>query len=921
MCELTSYKDLKNTSIVSAINDEKKLYINKNKISLWLERWFWSSNAKDIGVLYLIFALLSGLIGTAFSVLIRLELSAPGAQYITDSQLYNSIITAHAIVMSAPLRSVPRKSHQEIMDNLCHVKSIEAGMVKPYGETQTAKLYVKGLIGQTVESLGFRPDLSYMEIRLTNLIHMVSHNGTLPSLNSKGGWIVPWNDIISVSAKVNVLSDNTQSVNNICKYEHITFRNGELRDHLREPVMVPKNYSTIKLRNRVGPLFRPISRGGDGVVIVCPVSLGKRTTGFKMGAKYSSKADQIKVVIRGSEENLTPVNDCVNQVSIKNIANLKNLLAAYELIKSKPGNMTVATDKVTLDGISIKYLTKVQSRLRAGTYEFPPARRIQIPKPGKNEARSLTIASPRDKIVQKAIQLFMEPLYEKQFLDTSHGFRPNRGTRTAIQYLDAKFQSVHYVIEADFSKAFDTIPHKKLMEIISREISCEKTLKLINSGLKAGYVEFGKLHQNLTDGTPQGSILSPLLCNIYLHELDTYMENIKQEYNCGTKRGTNKQYEKLANRVSYMRKKGLDTSNRDEYLDIMRKMLNTPSKKQDDSYIRIHYVRYADDFVIGLEASYEIAKTILEKVRTFISSSLSLNLNNTKTGITKYSEKRVKFLGYNISAPHFKGNNKALETISPDNSDKIISRRKKIRIRIDMDTEKVLKRLQANRFIRKRNALSDGESLEYRGTFKGNLINLDQADILKYYNSVIRGVYNYYSFVNNTQDLAHVIWKLTESCALTLARKFKMRTMRLAYRKFGKDLGCDIKLKDGEKKRISILKPANFKKINISKGVETDKDPFKTIESTWNSKFTLSKLFLSCIICESKVDVEMHHVRKIRDLRDRNSKLDFYTRQMAAINRKQVPLCRTHHAGLHKDTWTEIEKYKFRLLVKQNKRY
>jgi group II intron reverse transcriptase/maturase len=771
------------------------------------------------------FALFSGLIGTAFSVLIRLELSGPGVQYIADNQFYNSVITAHAIVMIAPMRFVPRKSHEEIMDNLCHVKSIEAGMVKPYGETQTAKLYVKGLNGQTVESLGFRPDLSYMEIRLTNLIHMVSHNRTLPSLNSIGGWVVPWNDIMSVPAKVNVLPDNTQSVNKICKYEHITFRNGELRDHLRGPVMVPNNYSTIKLRNRMGPLFRPISQGGDGVVIVCPVSLGKRTTGFKRGAKYSSKADQIKMVTRGSEENLTPANDCVNKVSIKNIANLKNLVAAYKLIKSKPGNMSAATD--TLEGINIEYLTRLQSRLRGGSYEFPPARRIQTPKARKNETPPLTIASPRDKIVHKAIQLVMEPLYEKQFLDTSHGFRPNRGTRTAIEYLKAKFQNVHYIIEADFSKTFDTIPHKKLMEIISREINCDKTLKLINYGIKAGGIEFGKLHQNLAYGTPQDSILSPLLCNIYFHELDIFVENIKQEYNYGTKRGTSKEYEKLANRVSYMRKKGLYTSNKDEYLYIMGKKLNTPSKKQDDSYIRIHYVRYADDFIIGVEGSYQIAKTILEKMRTFISSSLSLNLNNTKTGITKYSQKRVKFLGYKISAPYFK----PLETIRPENSDKTTIS-KKIGIRIDMDTEKVLKGLETNRFIRKRNAVSGGKSLEYRGTFKGNLINIDHADILKYYNSVIRGVYNYYKFVNNTQDLAHVIRRLTESCALTLARKFNMRTMRLAYLNFGEDLGCVIKLKGGKEKRISIFKPANFKKKHIYKTVKTDKDPFKTIESS-----------------------------------------------------------------------------------------
>jgi hypothetical protein len=112
------------------------------------------------------------------------------------------------------------------------------------------------------------------------------------------------------------------------------------------------------------------------------------------------------------------------------------------------------------------------------------------------------------------------------------------------------------------------------------------------------------------------------------------------------------------------------------------------------------------------------------------------------------------------------------------------------------------------------------------------------------------------------------------------------------------------------------LLPENFKKINITKGANNNKDPFKTTESIWNGKFTQSKLFQPCVICGSEIDIEMHHVRKIRDLKNRDSKLDFYTWQMAAINRKQVPLCRTHHIGLHNDTWTALEKTKFRYIAK-----
>lgn len=132
-----------------------------------------------------------------------------------------------------------------------------------------------------------------------------------------------------------------------------------------------------------------------------------------------------------------------------------------------------------------------------------------------------------------------------------------------------------------------------------------------------------------------------------------------------------------------------------------------------------------------------------------------------------------------------------------------------------MSMEKVLKGLEAYKVIRKIDARKDGESLEYGGTFKGYWINSYHVEILNYYSSVIRDVYNNFSFVNNTRELAHVVCKLTESCALTLARKFNVKTMRLVYRKWGDDLGCYIKLKDGEK-RISTFNSDYLHSISAS---------------------------------------------------------------------------------------------------------
>lgn len=200
--------------------------------------------------------------------------------------------------------------------------------------------------------------------------------------------------------------------------------------------------------------------------------------------------------------------------------------------------------------------------------------------------------------------------------------------------------------------------------------------------------------------------------------------------------------------------KGYDKSKPEEFKELLKELTKIPSKRHDDSFVIIHYVRYADDFIIGVEGSYKIAREILEKVSTFVEKELALKLNPSKTGITKFAKTPVKFLGYIISSVHMRIE-KPIETLKVGK--KVIIRRKKVRLSIRMDYEKVLRRLENNGFIKKTVDHANHKKLKYCGTYKGNMINLDHVDILRYYNSVMRGIYNYYNFTRNILRVGHVL--------------------------------------------------------------------------------------------------------------------------------------------------------------------
>jgi group II intron reverse transcriptase/maturase len=324
-------------------------------------------------------------------------------------------------------------------------------------------------------------------------------------------------------------------------------------------------------------------------------------------------------------------------------------IVAYERIKSKPGNMTPGTDEETLDGFSLQAIREIIRDMRTEQFRFKPVRTTFILKTN-GKMRKLGIPCVRDKVVQEVIHMLLEAIYDSPnapyFQETSHGFRPGRSCHTALREFREKWSAVNWIVEGDIRACFDELDHRVLVSLLHKKIHDQRFLSLIWKLLKAGYMDLHGTKRESLIGSPQGSLVSPILANLYLNKLDKFVEDVLiPQYTKGKKRKSNPAYEKLMHSATYQARKG-----RKEQAQALRKQAQQlPSiDPNDPHYRRLRYVRYADDFLLGFIGPKEEAEEIKQQLRTFLQEELKLNLSEEKTLITHAKTETARFLNYEV---------------------------------------------------------------------------------------------------------------------------------------------------------------------------------------------------------------------------------------------------------------------------------
>lgn len=560
---------------------------------------------------------------------------------------------------------------------------------------------------------------------------------------------------------------------------------------------------------------------------------------------------------------------------------------AYQKIASNGGSTTKGSDGRSIDGMSLARIETLIASLKDESYQPHPSRRVHIPK--KNgKTRPLGIPAFEDKLVQEVVRMILEAIYEGHFETTSHGFRPKRSCHTALLHIQKTFNGAKWFIEGDIKGFFDNIDHDVLVGILRERISDDRFIRLIRKFLKAGYVEDWTFH-NTYSGTPQGGIVSPILANIYLDKLDKYVKEYIQHFDKGTKRRPGKESNNLANERKRTVRKLKKVKDGTEKAALVARLKAIEQERaafpngdeMDESYRRLKYIRYADDFILGVIGSKEEAQRIKEDIKSFLSASLALELSEEKTLIT-HTGKSAKFLGYEI-------------TVTRDNHQRRDGRGclrrtygKRVRLNVSMATlrDKLLE------YGAMEIKLRNGKEV-WKPKCRSGLIFNDDLEILDRYNRETVGFCNYYLIANNCVVLHNFRYIMEYSMYKTFAGKYRS-TVRKINKKYRYNKLFTVKYEQKGAIKSRTFYKTSFKRRTTAFNGSCDIEPY-SIADVSRTNLTDRLKAEKCELCGATGKLIMHHVRNLKDLKGKES----WERLMSARKRKTIALCPSCHRLRH----------------------
>jgi group II intron reverse transcriptase/maturase len=588
-------------------------------------------------------------------------------------------------------------------------------------------------------------------------------------------------------------------------------------------------------------------------------------------------AETVLGVLRERGRRNLPCNELYRQMF-----NPQLYLMAYGRIYSNKGAMTPGVTGETPDGMSLAKIGRIIDALRHERFRFKPVKRTFIPK--KNgKRRPLGLPSWTDKLVGEVMRLLLEAYYEPQFSDHSHGFRPQRGCHTALRHVAKVWWGTTWFIEGDIAQCFDALDHGVMLETLGEKIHDSRFQRLVRNMLKAGYLEDWKWNATMS-GTPQGGVLSPLLSNIYLHRLDTFVETVLMPENTrGKLRTRNPEYRRVEAALQRARKRG----DRGEAHTLRKRLHGLPSQDMSDpGYRRLRYVRYADDTLIGFTGPKVEAEDIKQRLAQFLRDELHLEMSQEKTLITHAKTGMARFLGYDVNV-------RWDDRRSEPKKGKRRQRRSLngiVQLHVPKD---VIKAHCAPYMARGKPARMPA------------MYNLDDYTLVSIYGARYRGIVNYYLLASDVFRLNRLHWVMQSSLLCSLANKHRSTMSKMA-RKYKvtidtpagprKCLQVSIAREAGKRPLVAQFGGIPLKRQKLA--ILLDRDPSQQRHPR-QRELVRRLLARSCELCGGTDPVEVHQIRRLTDLDRLGQEQPGWAALMARKRRKTLVVCGTCHEGIH----------------------